>query len=111
MPPAKQGPLAAAIARRRATRAAVTESKDETSTAAAELVARHDNGDEDVPSAEEAQLLIMLLARQKYEAMQEQQDRMKSQLAELEMLRGQLSEMAEAAAGPVLEETSSSSGE
>ena len=33
---------------------------------------------------EDQQLLIMMLARQKYEAMQAQQDRMKQQLAELE---------------------------
>ena len=39
----------------------------------------------------------MMLARQKYEAMQAQQDRMKQQLAELETLRGELAHLAPAA--------------
>ena len=48
-------------------------------------------------AAEDQQLLIMMLARQKYEAMQAQQDRMKQQLAELETLRGELAHLAPAA--------------
>ena len=98
-----------AVARRRAERAgvavAVEESKqpeDETAAAAAELaVARGAEGEPAegaaVPSAEDQQLLIMMLARQKYEAMQAQQDRMKQQLAELETLRGELAHLAPAA--------------